>query len=182
MPRLHPSPIETLERQTTADAYRVCELFGVADCSGATQHAIVQLLASGGCQVERLQEAMHALARRIEMLQEDTAQEQPWTEAEEQQVDLMTRQADESHLPGVLGWDGAPAWAMALVAAGDSRIDAAVLVWVPALTGDVVGVLAKDVPGKPKQCTGARQGCALGHPDSQWVIVAVRPSALINSV
>lgn len=175
MPRLHLSPIEILERQGTSDAYRVCELFGVADCSGATQYAIAQLLASSGSQVERLQGAMRSLARRIDMLQNPVTQDQPWTEAEEQRVDLMARQADESHLPAALSWDSAPDWAMGLVSTGDPSSSTAVFVWVPSLAGDVIGVLAKDVPGKPTQCAGVLQSCALSHPDSQWLIVAVRP-------
>lgn len=175
MPRLPLSPIETLDREATPDAYRVCELFGVADCSGATQYAIAQLLASGGSQVKLLQGAMQALGRRIEMLQQDVPQEQPWTEAEEQRVDVMARQADESHLPGALSWESAPSWAMGLVTTRPSWIDSAVFVWVPALTGDVVGALARDVPGKPTQCAGARQSCALSHPDSQWMVLSVRP-------
>ncbi|WP_282347986.1 hypothetical protein [Pseudomonas sp. PS01301] len=177
MPRLHLSPIEILERQGTSDAYRICEMFDVADCSGATQYALAQLLASGGSQVERLQGAVQSITRRIDMLQKSVAQDQPWTEAEEQQVDLMARQADESHLPDALSWDGAPCWAMGLVSTGDPSSPTAVFVWVPSLAGDVVGVLAKDVLDKPGQCAGARQNCALSHPDSQWLIVAVRPFA-----
>lgn len=57
------------------DVYRVCDLFGVQDPSGATQHAIKKLLLPGqrGGKPMRqdLQEAVDSLNRRIQMLDED---------------------------------------------------------------------------------------------------------------
>lgn len=57
------------------DVYRVCDLFGVQDPSGATQHAIKKLLLpgqrGGKSMRQDLQEAVDSLNRRIQMLDED---------------------------------------------------------------------------------------------------------------
>lgn len=60
---------------TMIDVYRVCDLFGVQDPSGATQHAIKKLLLpgqrGGKSMRQDLQEAVDSLNRRIQMLDED---------------------------------------------------------------------------------------------------------------
>lgn len=60
---------------TMIDVYRVCDLFGVQDTSGATQHAIKKLLLpgqrGGKSMRQDLQEAVDSLNRRIQMLDED---------------------------------------------------------------------------------------------------------------
>lgn len=58
------------------DIYAVCEMFGVDDPSGATQHAIKKLLMAGkrggGKDLQRdLQEAVDTIERRLSMLRAD---------------------------------------------------------------------------------------------------------------
>lgn len=64
----------------TIDVYRVCDLFGVQDPSGATQHAIKKLLLpgqrGGKSMRQDLQEAVDSLNRRIQMLDEDAKADQ----------------------------------------------------------------------------------------------------------
>jgi hypothetical protein len=54
------------------DVYAVCELFGIDDPSGATQHAIKKLLMSGkrGVKDKRqdMQEAIDAIDRKLELM------------------------------------------------------------------------------------------------------------------
>lgn len=63
---------------TEIDVYRVCDLFGVNDPSGCTQHAIKKLLLPGGrgggkSVRQDLQEAVDTMQRRLQMMDEDEA-------------------------------------------------------------------------------------------------------------
>jgi len=76
-----PDPYDKYRRYvghlSVIDIYQVCHLFGVDDPSGATQHAIKKLLLSGqrtGGKPMRqdLEEARDAIARRLEIADEDS--------------------------------------------------------------------------------------------------------------
>lgn len=74
----HGHYFKTVEHLTEVDVYRVCELFQVDDCSGATHHAIKKLLlpgqrGAGKSRRQDLQEAVDTLKRRIAMYDEDDA-------------------------------------------------------------------------------------------------------------
>lgn len=60
---------------SSIDVYRVCQLFGVEDPSGAIQHAIKKILMPGSRGVKStrqdLLEAVDSLNRKIEMMDED---------------------------------------------------------------------------------------------------------------
>jgi len=62
-----------VSKLNTIDVYGVCELFGVDDPSGATQHAIKKALCAGKRGAKDLlkdyREAVDTLERRIEMLE-----------------------------------------------------------------------------------------------------------------
>jgi len=81
----------------------------------------------------------------------------------------------EHYLPEGLSWDEAPADAIALVS-GDGKLDDTnMYVWVPAVEGRVLGLLARAFNGRDR---GSAQGCDLSHPGSVWRIVARRPEAV----
>lgn len=73
--RIHPHYFKDVSKLREVDVYRVCQLFGVDDPSGATQHAIKKLLVSGKRGVkdsERdIREAIDTLNRRLQMIAED---------------------------------------------------------------------------------------------------------------
>lgn len=76
--RKHGHYFKSVEHLTEVDVYRVCEMFKVQDCSGATQHAIKKLLlpgqrGAGKDQRKDYQEAVDTLQRRIDMMDEDMA-------------------------------------------------------------------------------------------------------------
>lgn len=73
--RWHSHYFKDVSKLQDVDVYRVCQLFGVDDPSGATQHAIKKLLVSGKRGVkdsERdIREAVDTLNRRLQMIAED---------------------------------------------------------------------------------------------------------------
>ena len=74
-PRKHSHYFKSVAGLTEIDVYRVCELFGVNDPSGATQHAIKKLLlpgqrGAGKDIIKDLKEAADTINRRIQMLEE----------------------------------------------------------------------------------------------------------------
>ena len=70
-PRRHSHYFKDVSQINEIDVYRVCELFGVDDPSGATQHAVKKLLCAGqrGAKdrAKDYQEAIDTLTRRVEM-------------------------------------------------------------------------------------------------------------------
>lgn len=76
-PRKHSHYFKDVSSLDVIDVYRVCDLFGVDDSSGATQHAIKKLLCAGqrGAKgrAKDYQEAIDTLTRRVEMLRGDDA-------------------------------------------------------------------------------------------------------------
>lgn len=162
---------------TRIDAYRVCEWFQVSDVTGATQRAVAALLLPGRFGVASdLRDARDAINCRLQVLAERAEDERSgsWTAADEQQLDIKARLADESQLPDGLTWADAPPWAMGLVSTSADAYDLRQLVWVPAVAGDVFGMNAKDFRHMKR---GSGQSCALSCKGSQWVIVDARPSA-----
>lgn len=73
-PKPHSHYFKDVSILSEIDVYRVCELFGVDDSSGATHHAIKKLLCAGkrGAKDRKkdIQEAIDTLKRRIEMWEE----------------------------------------------------------------------------------------------------------------
>jgi len=72
----HSHYFKPVEHLTEVDVYRVCDIFQVNDCSGATQHAIKKLLLpgqrGGGKSTRKdIKEAVDTLTRKLEMLDED---------------------------------------------------------------------------------------------------------------
>ncbi len=72
----HSHYFKPVEHLTEVDVYRVCDIFQVDDCSGATQHAIKKLLLpgqrGGGKSTRKdIKEAVDTLTRKLEMLDED---------------------------------------------------------------------------------------------------------------
>lgn len=157
------------------DAYRVCEWFQVTDVTGATQRAVAALLLRGRDGIASdLRTARDAINCRLQVLAERAADAHSgtWTAADEQQLDIKARLADESQLPDGLTWADAPPWAMGLVSTSGDACDLQQLVWVPAVVGDVFGMNARDFRHMKR---GSGQSCSLSCKGSQWVIVAVRP-------
>lgn len=70
-PSRHSHYFKDVSQINEIDVYRVCELFGVDDPSGATQHAVKKLLCAGqrGAKdrAKDYQEAIDTLTRRVEM-------------------------------------------------------------------------------------------------------------------
>lgn len=70
-PRRHSHYFKDVSQINEIDVYRVCELFGVDDPSGATQHAVKKILCAGqrGAKdrAKDYQEAIDTLTRRVEM-------------------------------------------------------------------------------------------------------------------
>lgn len=70
-PRRHLHYFKDVSQINEIDVYRVCELFGVDDPSGATQHAVKKILCAGqrGAKdrAKDYQEAIDTLTRRVEM-------------------------------------------------------------------------------------------------------------------
>jgi len=70
-PRRHSHYFKDVSQINEIDVYRVCDLFGVDDPSGATQHAVKKLLCAGqrGAKdrAKDYQEAIDTLTRRVEM-------------------------------------------------------------------------------------------------------------------
>lgn len=68
----HAHYFKDVSKLTEIDIYAVCQLFGVNDPSGATQHAVKKLLMSGQRGVKDakrdLQEAADTLARKLQMM------------------------------------------------------------------------------------------------------------------
>lgn len=78
MARDHSHYFKNVDKLCEVDVYRVCDLFGVNDPSGATQHAIKKLLLPGGrgggkTVAQDIKEARDTLNRRLAMLEEDAA-------------------------------------------------------------------------------------------------------------
>ena len=73
--RIHSHYFKDVSQLSEIDVYRVCQIFGVDDSSGALQHAIKKLLLPGkrGAKNYRkdIQEAIYTLMRRLEMMDED---------------------------------------------------------------------------------------------------------------
>ena len=74
--RNHGHYFKDVSQLSEIDVYRVCQLFGVDDSSGALQHAIKKLLLPGkrgaGKNYRKdIQEAIDTLTRRLEMMDED---------------------------------------------------------------------------------------------------------------
>lgn len=72
----HSHYFKPVEHLTEVDVYRVCDIFQVNDCSGATQHAIKKLLlpgqrGGGKSNTKDIKEAVDTLNRKLEMLEED---------------------------------------------------------------------------------------------------------------
>lgn len=76
MERKHNHYFKSVEHLDEVDVYRMCDIFRVDDCSGATQHALKKLLLPGqrGAGKDRrkdYQEAIDTLQRRLNMWDED---------------------------------------------------------------------------------------------------------------
>lgn len=76
--RKHSHYFKDVRHLSEIDVYRVCQLFGVDDPSGAIQHAIKKLLLPGqrGAGKDKrkdIKEAVDSLNRLIELLNEDEA-------------------------------------------------------------------------------------------------------------
>jgi hypothetical protein len=73
--RKHSHYFRDVSKLTMIDVYRVCDLFGVDDPSGATQHAIKKLLLPGkrgAKDAEKdLREAIDTLNRKLQMIREE---------------------------------------------------------------------------------------------------------------
>jgi hypothetical protein len=73
--RKHSHYYRDVSKLAEIDVYRVCQLFGVNDPSGAIQHAIKKLLLPGqrgGKDTEKdLREAVDTLNRKLQMIRED---------------------------------------------------------------------------------------------------------------
>lgn len=179
MPSLRQSfPLDSIPSEM--DAYRVCEWFQVNDVTGATQRAVAALLLPGRDGIASdLRTALCAINCRLQVLAEraGNARSAAWTAADEQQLDIKARLADESQLPPGLTWANAPAWANGLVSNSADTYDERQLVWVPGVVGDVYGMNAQDFKHMKR---GTGQSCALSCKGNKWVIVAVRPSAMRN--
>lgn len=75
MPKKHAHYFRKTKYLTSVDVYRVCDLFGVVDTSGAIHHAIKKLLLPG-CRgakssLKDLQEARDSIQRKIDLVVED---------------------------------------------------------------------------------------------------------------
>ena len=73
---LYPHYFKDVSHLTEVDVYRVCQLFGVNDASGAKHHAIKKLLVSGNRgakdNIQDIVEARNTLNRLITLMEEDT--------------------------------------------------------------------------------------------------------------
>ena len=73
---LYPHYFKDVNHLTEVDVYRVCQLFGVNDASGAKHHAIKKLLVSGNRgakdNIQDIIEARNTLNRLITLTEEDT--------------------------------------------------------------------------------------------------------------
>ena len=73
---LYPHYFKDVSHLTEVDVYRVCQLFGVNDPSGAKHHAIKKLLVSGNRgakdNLQDVIEARNTLNRLITLMEEDT--------------------------------------------------------------------------------------------------------------
>jgi hypothetical protein len=79
--RKHNHYFKDVSNLTEVDVYRVCQLFGIEDSSGAIQHAIKKLLLPGqrGAGKDRrkdIQEAVDTLVRKLEIMNEDQNEDQ----------------------------------------------------------------------------------------------------------
>lgn len=75
MTKKHSHYYKDVTNLTEVDVYRVCQLFGINDPSGALQHAIKKLLVAGGRgagkdETRDIREAIDTLTRYIEMKEE----------------------------------------------------------------------------------------------------------------
>lgn len=157
------------------DAYRVCDWFKVNDPTGATQRAVAALLLPGRFGIASdLRQARDAINARLQVLAEraEIAPITGWDDSHEQALDVAARRADETCMPAGLTWSEAPDWAVGLVSTGFDAYNGRQLVWVPALTGNVLGANARRYRHMSR---GRPQSCALGCDGSQWVIIATRP-------
>ena len=72
---LYPHYFKDVSHLTEVDVYRVCQLFGVNDASGAKHHAIKKLLVSGNRgakdNLQDVIEARNTLNRLITLMEED---------------------------------------------------------------------------------------------------------------
>ena len=72
---LYPHYFKDVSHLTEVDVYRVCQLFGVNDVSGAKHHAIKKLLVSGNRgakdNLQDVIEARNTLNRLITLMEED---------------------------------------------------------------------------------------------------------------
>lgn len=72
---LYPHYFKDVSHLTEVDVYRVCQLFGVNDTSGAKHHAIKKLLVSGNRgakdNLQDVIEARNTLNRLITLMEED---------------------------------------------------------------------------------------------------------------
>lgn len=78
--RKHNHYFKDVSYLTEVDVYRVCQMFGIEDSSGAIQHAVKKLLLPGqrGAGKDRrkdIQEAVDTLTRKLEMMDEDAESE-----------------------------------------------------------------------------------------------------------
>ena len=73
---LYPHYFKDVSHLSEVDVYRVCQLFGVNDASGAKHHAIKKLLVSGNRgakdNLQDVIEARNTLNRLITLMEEDT--------------------------------------------------------------------------------------------------------------